>query len=282
LVRRCPAYQPLIRRPAAAVQARDSASSINPYVGPLRGSFRQQFFYSSALDAEMPYFIYLPPDYDAAGRRYPVLYMLHGVAASYEEWLAYGFVDAVDRMIVGLEIHPMIVVFPQGDYAYWVNHVAGGPRWGDYVAWDLVRQVDATYRTLPMAARRGVGGVSMGGHGALQLAFNYPYIFGIAAAHSPSLREDDGEIPFLGTGAEWEERDPIALAATVPGIEQLKIWIDVGEEDVYFPRAELLHEALLERGIGPHWHAQEGREHGEWERYVEDYIRFYDWALNPR
>jgi enterochelin esterase-like enzyme len=275
--------EPIVRRPGAGASTQvRAAASVSPYVGSLWGTFRQQAFYSPAVDMEMPYFVYLPPDYDTAGRRYPVLYMLHGIAASYEEWLAYGFVDAVDRMTAALEVQPMIVVFPQGDFAYWVNHADGGPRWGDYVAYDLVWHVDATYRTLPSAARRGIGGVSMGAHGALQLAFNHPRVFGVVGAHSPSLREDDGEIPFLGTGVEWDRRDPLALARTAPGIEQLKLWIDLGDKDVYYERVEKLRDALLEREIEPAWHVHEGRDHGWWDYYVPDYIRYYDFALNGR
>ncbi|HZS02131.1 MAG TPA: OpgC domain-containing protein [Chloroflexota bacterium] len=277
-----PAREPIVRRPGAAAGPARTAASVSPYVGAVRGSFRQQYFYSPALDTEMPYFVYLPPDYDAAGRRYPVVFMLHGISASYEEWLAYGFVDALDRLITAAEVQPMIVVFPQGDYSYWVNHADDGPRWGDYIAYDLVRHMDSTYRTLPWNERRAVGGVSMGGHGALQLAFNYPWVFGVAGAHSPSLREDDGEVPFLGTGEEWEKRDPLSLAATAPNVEGVKIWIDLGDEDVYYDRVEQLKAALEERGIEPDWHVQLGRDHGWWDYYVEDYIRFYDAALNPR
>jgi enterochelin esterase-like enzyme len=264
----------------AAGSAREPAR-VSPYVDNIRGTFRQQFFYSSALDAEMPYFVYLPPDYDTAGRRYPVVYLLHGAAASYEEWLAYGIVDEADRLIVGLEIHPLILVFPQGDYSYWVNHV-DGPRWGDYVAVDLVRHVDATFRTLPLAARRGIGGLSMGGHGALQLAFHHPQVFGVVGAHSPSLREDDGELPFLGSGPEWAQRDPLALAQRARRLEGLKVWIDVGELDPYYERAEQVAAVLRARGVELHWHATPDRDHGDWQLYVADYLLFYDYALNAR
>lgn len=279
--------QPLIRRaarpgtPAAASPVRIEAG-LSPFVGTIQGTFRQQFFYSNAIDEEYPYYVYLPPDYDTAGRRYPVLYLLHGAAASYEEWLSYGFVDVLDRLHTALEIHPMIVIFPQGDYSYWVNHADTGKRWGDYVVRNLVRHVDATYRTLPLPARRAIGGLSMGGHGALQLGFNNPNVFGVVGAHSPSLREDDGEIPLLGTGEEWVKRDPIELAEHAPQIERLKVWIDIGQDDVYYERAELLRDALVARGIQLDWHAQEDRDHGDWELYLEDYIRFYDFGLNPR
>ncbi|HLI27220.1 MAG TPA: OpgC domain-containing protein [Chloroflexota bacterium] len=273
-------HQSLIRRPGAASSGRE-APRVSPYVGAIRGTLRQQLFYSSALDAEMPYFVYLPPDYDTAGRRYPVLYLLHGAAASNEEWLAYGVVDEADRMIVDFEIHPLIIVFPQGDYSYWVNHV-DGPRWGDYVAVDLVRHVDATFRTLPLATRRGIGGLSMGGHGALQLAFTHPQVFGVVGAHSPSLREDDGDLPFLGTGDEWAQRDPVTLAQRARRIEHLKVWIDVGQLDPYYERAEQLAERLSARGLELQWHADPDRDHGDWQLYVADYLRFYDYALNAR
>jgi S-formylglutathione hydrolase FrmB len=282
-----PTPQPLVRRTpraedAPAPQARPVPAPVTIYVGPLRGTLNKQVLYSPALDAELPYFIYLPPDYDTAARRYPTLYMLHGASASYEEWLAYGFVDAVDQMIVAHEIQPLIVVLPQGDFGYWVNQVDDGPRWGDYVAEDLVREINTLYRAAPRALRRGVGGLSMGGHGALQLAFHHPDAFGVVGAHSPSLREDDGVIPVLGHGEEWEQRDPIALASTASGIEGLKIYIDIGTADAYFPRAELLRDTLRTRGLDPQWRAQDGREHGDWVDYVQDYLRFYDYALNPR
>ena len=62
----------------------------------------------------------------------------------------------------------------------------------------------------------------------------------------------------------------------------MKVWIDVGDEDVYFTRSEMVRDYLQERGVDVVWHGQEGREHGDWELYIEDYVRFYDWALNPR
>lgn len=253
------------------------------YVGLIRGSFRELEFASRSLERDMRYFIYLPPRYKTSGRRYPVLYMLHGGSGDKEEWVAYGLIDAIDNLITSREIRPMIVVLPQGDWGYWVNHVDGGPRWGDYVARDLVRHIDSSFRTLPDRAHRAIGGLSMGAHGALQLAFTHPRTFGNVGAHSPSLRPDGGELPFLGTGAEFAERDPISLARTAPGIEDLNIWIDIGDEDPWLEYAELLHEALVERGVGHEWNVLPGEHGGEyWERNLVTYLRFYDRVLNWR
>jgi S-formylglutathione hydrolase FrmB len=175
----------------------------------------------------------------------------------------------------------MILVLPQGDYSYWVNHATDGSRWGDYTAEDLVRHVDATYRTLPDAAHRAVGGLSMGGFGALQLSFNYPGVFGVVGAHSPALYPDDGSLPILGAGADFAARDPVLLAATATGLDRLDILLDIGEEDHFVERAMELHEALDEREIPHRWLLQPGgHDFDYWERNVVLYLRFYDEALN--
>ena len=124
--------------------------------------------------------------------------MLHGGSQDRDEWPAYGLVDAMDRLIANREIGPMLLVLPQGDYSYWVNHATDGTRWGDYIAEDLVRHVDATYRTLPDADHRAIGGLSMGGYGALQLGFTYPGVFGAVGAHSPALYPEDGSLADSG------------------------------------------------------------------------------------
>ena len=242
-------------------------------------------FYSAALDREMSYFVYLPRGYWADVCRYPVLYMLHGAGegGSKDEWPSYGLFDDLDELIASGEIHPLVGVLPQGDLGYWVNWANGGPRWGDYVAMDLREEVDAKYRTIPNAAHRAIGGLSMGAAGALQLAFNHPDVFGVVGAHSPSLHLDDGTFAeTYGWGSAFAQREPIYLAATAPGLEDLKIWIDAGEDDPWLARDELLHENLMARGIVHQWRILPGTHDVYY--WIDDlplYLRFYDGALNP-
>ncbi len=254
---------------------------VSEYVGRIRGSFREVPFYSASLDRDTSYFAYLPPGYGTEGRRYPVLYMLHGGSGDKEEWLAYGLVDAVDRLIDSKELRPLIVVLPQGDSSYWVNHADDGSLWGDYVWQDLVHQVDSTFRTLPDAQHRAIGGLSMGGFGALVQAFTHPDVFGGVGAHSPSLHSPaDGEA-FLGAGSEFAERDPVELAQTAPDLESLEIWIDIGDQDPWVFRTELLDQALTERGIPHNFEEPAGEHDGTyWESNLVRYLRFYDEVLH--
>jgi enterochelin esterase-like enzyme len=276
--------------PASAARAESPPASAQPtppealpeYVDPLWGQFRQRTFHSDALGREMPYYIYLPPGHDTAPRGFAVLYMLHGASGDNAEWATIRLIDWADRLIVRGEIPPFLVVLPQGDFGYWVNHVNGAARWGDYVVDDLVDHVDSTYATLPQPRARAVGGLSQGGHAAFQLTFNHPSRFGVAGAHSPSLREDDGFLPWLGTGAEFARRDPISLAQTLPlaTLQRPKLWLDVGADDQWRPRVEQLHAILVSRGVAHEWHVWPGGHDGDyWQPNVPEYLRFYGRAL---
>ncbi len=275
-----PTPRPNLRSILAAPLPR-GAPPVSEYVGPIKGRLENLQFFSPSLSRDMPYFIYLPPGYDSENRRYPVLYMLHGNSGSYEEWLAYGFVDRADRMIATREILPLIIVFPQGYFSYWVNLDNGN--YSDYLSRDLIRHVSATYRALPGRGNRAVGGLSMGGTGALVNAFQHPNVFGVAGAHSPALPAE-GERDFLGAGPEYAMRDPISLARSVPRAElaNLRIWVDVGDEDGWLPRTETLARVLERRGAADEWHVFDGDHWGDyWTEHILDYLRFYDAALNP-
>ncbi len=250
------------------------------WLGPTEGSVRERWFYSPELDRDMPYYIYLPPDYGTADRRYPVLYMLHGLGGHREEWIVYDLVNIADREIVNGNIPPMIIVLPQGDKGYWTNHTGDGPLWGEYVSRDLVAMIDSTYRTLRSPDARAIGGLSMGGWGALHHAFLRPDLFGIVGAHSASLRTAGNSPDFLGTGDEFARKDPMALAVSAKGIEGLRIWIDSGETDQWAEQARQLSLELRERGIDNILQIYPGgHDYNYWSEHGLDYIRFYGNSL---
>ena len=253
------------------------------YVGNIRGQFLEQSFYSRALEAETDYYIYLPAEYDQVTRAYPVLYLLHGASGDAAEWPVYGFIDMLDQGIAAREIEPFIVVLPQGQFGYWINHAGGGPRWGDYLTEDIIRHVDSTYRTLRRPQRRAIGGLSMGGAGALVQAFQHPDVFGVLGAHGPALREDNRQVPFLGRGAEFAARDPISLAKTAPELDKLVIMLDTGEEEpgtsargcctAFCRRRASMPTSLPRPG---------GHDMDYWSSHAPEYLRFYSQALYAR
>jgi enterochelin esterase-like enzyme len=248
---------------------------------PAGGYLRDGEFYSRALSRTMPYGIYLPPGYDAGAQRYPVLYMLHGTGGHYSEWVAFGLTEAAEDLIATGQIPPLLIVLPQGDQSYWVDHAgADGERWADYVARDLVEHVDATYRTLPTAGRRAIGGLSMGGFGALSLALAHTDVFGVVGAHSPSLR-GSGDLPaFLGDADAYKKVDPLELALSLDPLAAPRLWLDVGEEDQWAERVNALHKLLRDRAIAHEYRATPGGHDPDyWRRHAAEYLRFYATAL---
>jgi enterochelin esterase-like enzyme len=250
-----------------------------------RGEWKTMSFTSRALGRDASYVAWLPPGYQTSGKTYPTLYLLHGVgspeAYGVEEWLGYALTEDLDRMLdLGL-IEPMIVILPSGEQGYWMNHSDGGPRWADYVAIDLVRHVDATFRTDARRERRGIGGLSMGGHGALQLAYNHPDVFSVAGAHSPTIRPYETSPEFFGDPKWFAQYDPVSLAKSSPGAMKVLTWIDVGSEDTWREGVNDLHAALIARRAPLEYRVLEGEHEGwYWQYYLPEYLHFYSSALH--
>jgi enterochelin esterase-like enzyme len=252
-----------------------------PASEPLQGTLLDDHLISPILGQGLPYRVYLPPDYYHSQKHYPVLYMLHGAGGNYTEWTDSFLPEQADRLMAAGEIPPMIVVMPDGGgQTYWANWSEGGPRWGDYMTDDVVSTIDQRYRTLPNASSRAIGGLSMGGLGALNLALQHPDVFGVVGAHSPSVRlEPDPALWFLQGQTFWEN-DPVWLAQNRQGLNGLTIWLDAGTEDVWLPNIEAVHAALLDEGLHPIWHNFPGPHEAEyWIEHVPDYLRFYGGAL---
>ncbi len=231
----------------------------------------------------MSYWVYLPPGYGTTNQRYPVVYALHGGGGKLAEWAAYGLFDAADAAMHTGALLPFIIVLPQGDVSYWANWSGVGPRWGDYLAYEVVWQVDAAFGTVRSPAARAIGGLSMGGWGALYQAFTHPDIFGIVAASSPNFYPDDNNLKFLGTGGEFASKNPLALAATAPGLASLRIWLDVGQTDPWAESVTALHATLQVRGVAHTWNLNPGGHNGAyWALHIPDYLRFYADAFAGR
>jgi enterochelin esterase-like enzyme len=252
------------------------------------GAFHDAGFASAVLGRSMPYRVYLPRSYDTpegAGRRYPVVYLLHGMGGRWDEWSGYGVEEVANQLFAGGELPELILIAPQGGLGYWMDQDGpGATPWAQYVALDLVRHVDATYRTLPRREARAVGGLSMGAHGAIALALAYPQVFGVAGAHSPSIRARASAPAYFGTDdAAFARRDPLALAGSAEPAPAPRIWIDAGADDPWRPGAEALREALEARGWAPEYHVFPGEHDGwYWGDHLWEYLPFYGGALTPQ
>jgi enterochelin esterase-like enzyme len=155
---------------------------------PAHGSIVAESMVSPALGGQKRSFlVYLPPSYDTPqgqAKRYPTLYLLHGSPGRDVDWFAAGNANqSADLLIAQKKITELILVLPDGngrpgETSEWGNSFDGRQNMETFVAIDLVHYVDAKYRTIAEPAYRGIGGLSMGGFGAMNIAVHHPDVFG--------------------------------------------------------------------------------------------------------
>ena len=166
----------------------------------LRGDLRIDTIDSDALrgnalgdPSERPVAVYVPPAYDAGGsRRYPVLYVLHGYSGdaassvSTRPWETI-VVQWIDRLIHDRRMpHTMLVIvdgFTRLGGSQYVDSIHNG-NYATYTVRDVVKHVDASYRTVAREGGRAVLGKSSGGFGAMHLCLSHPGTFAAFASHS--------------------------------------------------------------------------------------------------
>jgi enterochelin esterase-like enzyme len=136
-------------------------------------------------------YVYLPSGYAThPGRRYPVLYLLHGFPGrplAFIDTVQMGIVD--DVLTSTHRAAPMILVMPFGSTGTftdkeWANGISPHEGWATFVARDVVDAIDARYRTIPSSAGRAIGGLSEGGYGAINIALHHPREFSVVESWS--------------------------------------------------------------------------------------------------
>jgi enterochelin esterase-like enzyme len=152
--------------------------------GVVAGSLVPQSFYSPVLGRRDSYFVYEPPGYAkmaAAGRRLPVLYLLHGSNSNGETYLNVGRAGvALDELLASHSVRPFLIVIPEStngtltDDTEWANG-SDGKFESEFV--QIVRQVDAHWPTISKRNGRALAGLSMGGYGALNIGLHHPGMF---------------------------------------------------------------------------------------------------------
>jgi len=147
--------------------------------------------------------IYLPPGYKkGSGKRYPVLYMLHGFTEtdlSYFSPTARTNIPATaDRTLANGSSRDMIIVTPNAMTVHGGSNYSSGATTGDwetFVSDELVSYVDSHYRTIRDRDSRGIAGHSMGGYGALRIGMKHPDVFSSLYVLSSCCIDQTSNIP---------------------------------------------------------------------------------------
>lgn len=233
---------------------------------------------SKILSRPVAYCIVLPPSFDAdKARRFSILYFLHGLGDNEQFFVHSGAWNLTEDMREKDELKDFLIATPDGGASFYINSKDGTQRYEDFLLQEFFPFIEKRYRVAPGRRHRAIAGISMGGYGALHLAFLHPQFFVSVSAHSAALIE---KLPaFLGSTpnsprarvlgsvfgsppdpAFWNRNSPIALARTA-NLTGLKVYFDCGNQDDYGfdSGAMALDEVLNSRRIGHEFHIYPGR-----------------------
>jgi S-formylglutathione hydrolase FrmB len=231
---------------------------------------------SKILHRPVHYCALLPPSFDdpaSKRRKYPILYYLHGRGDNEQTLINTGSWSLVEDLRKQKKLGEFVIVTPQGGNSFYVNSADGKERYSDFFLHEFMPYIEDKYRIERTRQSRGLDGMSMGGYGALRLAFAYPELFGSVSAHSAALLPEPspaldaairaGEQQALMFAqvfgnpidrTHWERNNPFALATKdAPALRKLHIYFDCGDHDDFgFNRGATALDDLLKRKRVPH------------------------------
>jgi S-formylglutathione hydrolase FrmB len=231
---------------------------------------------SKAVGRGLPVAVVLPPA-DDGGRRRPMLVFLHGRGGDEDSEQ----VDEFFAALAELGDRAPIVAFPYGgDHSYWHNRADG--EWATYVVDEVIPQVAHRYGGDP--DRVAVGGISMGGFGAFDLALHYPGHFCGVGGHAPAFWQTGAE---TAPGAfddeeDFERNDVVEAAVSNPSpLTSQPVWIDAGAQDPFQPGDQAFADELRADGAQATIKLDRpgGHDGDYWNSHWGEYLRFYAQAL---
>jgi S-formylglutathione hydrolase FrmB len=205
------------------------------------GTIADYSFFSSALGHVQHLTVFLPPGYRVSRSvGYPTLYLLHGFPgspSSFAQGLAVGPTEA--QLLAMKQMRPLILVMPDGAPAdrsdtAWVDSPQTGS-WETFVSRDVVHWVDRCFRTNASRSGRGIGGLSEGGYGALNIAIHNPTEFRLVESWSGYEHADPTQTAIYGTNSNLlQYNSPAIQIRTVYRALRryhVRFWFYVGSDD---------------------------------------------------
>ena len=245
------------------------------------GTVSRIWYDSPALGLERRMTVYTPAGYEPSGKRYPVLYLLHGMGGDEEAWISLGrTAQILDNLIAQGKAKPMIVVMPNGNAS---QEAAPGessrgmvpptmqlPKTmeGSYEQAfpEIVKFIDKNYRTIKSKSGRAIAGLSMGGFHSLHISKQYPDMFNyiglFSAAIMPNKEVSSPIYENMGGKLKVQfDKNPALY------------WIAIGKTDFLYKANEEYRKLLDEKGYKyTYYESDEGHIWKNWRIYLTEFV----------
>ncbi len=263
----------------------------------------QETVNSSILNRNVNYTIYLPADYEASQRAYPIVYLLHGFTDDNTGWLQFGEINRyADKAIADGIIPPMVIVMPNADSSWYVNAYDGKKNYEDFFIKEFMPAIEKKYRVKAEKRYRGVAGLSMGGYGTLIYALKYPQLFAAAAPLSAGIFTSD-ELRLMPDNTyanvlarvfgrkledkarltgHWYENSVLDIVekTSADSLKRVRYWIDCGDDDFLTNANCLLHIALTKKKVPHEFRMREGSHNWNyWRTGITDALQYIGYSF---
>ena len=242
--------------------------------------------YSNSMHKSSKCVIVLPDSYALANKQFPVVYLLHGYSGDYSDWI-----KKVPSIKYYADEFQIIIVCPDGHYNSWYidSPVDSSIRYETYIGLEIPHYIDSAYHTIARRNQRAITGLSMGGQGALSIAWKHPDIFGAAGSMSgvqnlvpwKNSYELTRVLGDTSNNRNFQAYSVVNLVKKEP--KQIPaIIIDCGISDPFIETNRLLNEELLEMKI-PHDYTERNGTHNwaYWSNAIGFQLMFFHNYFNP-
>jgi S-formylglutathione hydrolase FrmB len=228
---------------------------------------------SDAIGASQPISVVVPA---GGGEGRPLLLFLHGRGNDEESNL----VEPMFAALSTLGDRAPVIAFPDGgDSSYWHDRSSGD--WGRYVTDEVIPAAIEASGADP--DRIAIGGISMGGFGAFDLARLNPGEFCAVGGHSPAIwaTAEETAAGAFDDADDFAGHDLVTAAGSDPaGLAGPKLWLDAGDQDPFLPGDDAFVAGLEESGLSVERHTWPGaHESSYWNEHWDEYLDFYADAL---
>jgi S-formylglutathione hydrolase FrmB len=237
--------------------------------------------YSNAMHKDFKCVVIKPDIKQRRNIALPVVYLLHGYGGWYSNWLI-----RVPQLKQYADQYKLMIVCPDGGNSSWYfdSPVDSTMKYETYIGKEVPEYIDAHYNTIKNRNGRAITGLSMGGHGALFLAFRHAETFGACGSMSGGVDLNYSRNKFdimkrigdtIQYANNWKKYIVMNVIETYPK-DSLAIIFDCGTEDFYYEANHKLHEKMLKLKI-PHDYTERPGKHEwpYWRNSIQYHLLFF-------